>query len=363
MGMTLMISSVGSLVGQNILDMVRAGSYPLRLVGLNAVAAHPRNFECDSAYLLPWLNQITPESAAEARLLAILQQEQPDLIVPARDEDVLFWAEFGARHPAWQPRILSGPAGLAALFLDKAASLDFCLQHQLPFARSLRLKDWPEQALPFDFPVLAKPAQGYGSVGVRVLFSKDELQALRQSPAAESYLLQEWLGTGLPDPPDLALGSPLFWGYLETEQYASEVLIGPTGQVLGQFSGRHHMQQGYCVYSERHTDPACQAMVSAVSQCLIAAGWRGVLNLQYKPDHTGQWRIFELNGRITGGASSRWQLGFDTLGLLLQGWCDPGLRLPAAGSYDQVFRYPRDHGLRATDLSTLESTGQWQRSC
>lgn len=363
MGIQLMISSVGSLVGQNIVDMARAGQYPLRLVGLNAVAAHPRNFACDSAYLLPWLHEIRPDSAAEIRLLQILQQEQPDLIVPARDEDVRFWARFGERHPAWQPRILSGPASLATLFLDKSASLDFCLQHQLPFARSLRLKDWPARPLPFDFPVLAKPAQGYGSVGVRLLFSEAELQALRQSPAAGSYLLQEWLGTGQPSPPDLSLGTPLFWGYLETEQYASEVLIGPTGQVLGQFSGRHHMQQGYCVYSERHHDPACQAMVSQVSQCLIAAGWRGVLNLQYKPDRDGQWRVFELNGRITGGASSRWQLGFDTLGLLLQGWCDPTLPLPPAGAYDRVFRYPQDQGLRETDLSTLESTGQWHRSC
>jgi len=355
--LTLLISSVGSLVGQNILDLVRAGQHPVTLVGLNSEARAVRNFHCARSYLVPPL----AAAQAEARLLQILAQEQPQLILPGRDADVVFWAHFAARYPQWRQAIPLGPAHLAEILFNKALSADFCLEQGLPFARSLPLTAQSQAMTELGFPMIAKPCEGYGSVGVRILFHPRELEALSQQVAPESYLLQEWLGKR-PQPLDLSAGSPLFWAHPEREQYASELIISPTGELVGKFSGRHQMQSGYCVYSERHADPAVAALVEQVAEVFVRAGWRGVLNLQYKPNAQGQWRIFEFNGRITGGASSRWHLGFDELGCLLQAWCGLALKSATARPCDAVFRDPQDLPLWNTDLQQLQTAGQWKQS-
>jgi len=93
--MKLLITSVGSLLGQNVLDGIESRRNLVNVVGMNSIADNPRNFRCDTVYLVNNTNQ--PEFLDE--FLEIVEIEKPDLILPGRDEDCVFLADFKSKHP------------------------------------------------------------------------------------------------------------------------------------------------------------------------------------------------------------------------------------------------------------------------
>lgn len=56
--MKLLLMSVGSLVGQNILDSVENRHEKLYVIGINSVASNPRNFRCDITYLTTIISNV-----------------------------------------------------------------------------------------------------------------------------------------------------------------------------------------------------------------------------------------------------------------------------------------------------------------
>ena len=49
---TILITSVGSLVGHNILESLASRRQEWRIVGVNSLALAANNFRCDAAYLV-----------------------------------------------------------------------------------------------------------------------------------------------------------------------------------------------------------------------------------------------------------------------------------------------------------------------
>src|SRR5687767_2402758 len=97
--MELLITSVGSLVGKAILDVLEfpglSRRSPVRVIGTNSVADAANNFRCDRCYLVP--QSVTAEY--HARIRAILVEESPDLILCGRDQDALTLSQLKAQHP------------------------------------------------------------------------------------------------------------------------------------------------------------------------------------------------------------------------------------------------------------------------
>ena len=74
------ITSVGSLVGQNILDALEGRRAGIEIVGINSAADAAGNFRCDRADMAPLADR--PGEYLE-RLASILLDERPDLCCPA----------------------------------------------------------------------------------------------------------------------------------------------------------------------------------------------------------------------------------------------------------------------------------------
>src|SRR5207248_638867 len=112
----LLILSAGSLLGQNILDALEHRRRQIEVIGADAQAENGRLFRCDRAYLVP---PIEEETAFEKRLLEVIALEEPDLIIPGRDHDVLFLSQFRSRQPQWASRIPCGTYEAARIMQDK----------------------------------------------------------------------------------------------------------------------------------------------------------------------------------------------------------------------------------------------------
>ncbi len=317
----ILISSVGSLVGQNILDSLETRRDQVKVVGLNSVASNPRLFRCDIAYLVP------PIAEAEGflnRFLSILEMEKPDLILPGRDEDVVFLAHFKVDYPEFGGSIISGSAVLAEMMLDKFQSYLFAKKHNIPFAESFLYRSAEDhQGLvnfvkKVEYPIVVKPKKGFASEGIFYLTNSDQLEAWVEQK--EEVLFQEFLG-------DLdqieqhrhivKFGVPHFFQIPEENHTVAQVVYSKKGKVLRAILTKHIMIGGRAESLEVFRDAKAEAFVLFCAEKYGSLGWRGLLNLQFKKDRQGMWKLFELNPRMVGASSARVLVGFDEIGMLV----------------------------------------------
>jgi len=366
---TVLITSVGSLVGQNVLDASAPYRNQLRLLGTNSFADTVSNFRCDACFLAP---PAARANAWRAHLRALMQAEAIDLVIPGRDADVFALASWLAEEPQYLGRFLVGSLHAARAFQDKVDCAGFAAQSGLPFAPTVASgspQAVSEALALYDrfadlsaAPLIAKPRAGNGSRGVRLLLQRSDVSTLALRPG---YAIQPYL-----DPhPKLRqfvqeardIGVPLWFEIPERALYAAQVLIDPRGQLAGTFCFRAEMSGGRPSLVERDDSPDLAALARAYGQVFAAAGWRGACNVQAKRDPALGLLAIETNGRFSGGTSARSALGFDEVGMVLQQWLGIALA-PCAGSESRrVIKQLNDRVLDEAAAQQLARLGHWRK--
>lgn len=364
----ILILSVGSLLGQCVLDVLEGRRQGIKVIGLNSQAQNPCNFRCDQAYLMPLSDQ---RQAFTERFLEILALESPNLILPGRDEDVLFLAEFREAYPVHAARIPCGTPTAARIVNDKHHTWQWAQSRCLPFAESFLLTSVSRPQLPAFlnrcvYPLIAKPRNGFGSQGVCFVRCEAGIDQLARTG---DVFLQEYLGQGKQLEADFACydhqcgrNVPLFFQIPDTTQYAAQTLIGPDGRQGASFCSVNTMIMGRVEVFRQQALPGLEALLGQYTQALAAIGWRGCVNLQAKPDADGVWKAFELNLRMTGGTSSRLHFSFDELGLLLKEFY-PEFDFPVmkgAAIAGTVIRRLHDTFIPDSCVDALVRNGIWQ---
>jgi carbamoyl-phosphate synthase large subunit len=363
---TLLISSVGSLVGQNILDALEQRRQRLRIIGVNSEAGAGNNFRCDRTYLLP------PAAQAQAyrqALAGVIEAEAVDLVIPGRDADVIVLSQLRAERPEWARRLLVGTLAAAQVMDDKVASYQFAQQAGLPFAPTvssdaadarLMARQLLEQ---FGFPMIAKPRHGDGSRGIRVLTQASHLEHALQQPG---MAIQPMLDTAADLDLDLSAGLPFFWAVPETRLYGVQTLILPNGDLGPGFGFISSMVTGRCERLSPCVDADLLSIAHDFSKAMAKIGWRGPFNLQLKRDPRHGLQAIEMNGRFSGGTSARRHLGFDEVALTLNQWLH-GTHVPVlappVGINSVVNRSLSDFPVSQADHHTLQQERVWPRSC
>ena len=362
----LLLLSVGSLVGHNVLEALQGRRDRVELIGTNLLADAPGNFRCDRCYLVP----PTKAPGFGSRMHEILANEQPDLILPGRDDDVVFLAGLQAARPELAANIPCGSPAAAAVITSKLASSRFAAEHGLVFADSVLLAEAADLAAVEDlgrtagWPLIAKRPAGFGSQGVQIVTDAESAARLL---GHGTWLLQEYLDPPAELPTLLAqwqLGPPLFFQIPETSQYACQTVIAPDGAIAPLCLTLNTNILGRTEYVERVDLPELEAVGQAWARAMADAGWRGSLNLQCKRDRNGAWKIFELGGRMTGSTSARLLLGYDELGLLLGafrpelGFADLSRQAPQGA----VRRLLVDAWLPWPGVDSLQQHGYWEKS-
>jgi carbamoyl-phosphate synthase large subunit len=371
--MHLLLLSAGSLLGQNILDCLEGRRSGVRVTGINSQSANARIFRCDRVHLSPR----SDEPDFESFLIDKIEAEQPDLILPGRDEDVLHLAELSLRYPSLRVRIPGGSVEGARIMYDKGLSYQFACKYSLPFVPSLipeatapnrEIQAWASTR----YPIMAKPAQGFGSNGIRIITDETQLSALLEISRV-GLVLQELVDFGeerlqrlLSLREELAAGIPLFFQVPDTRQFAGQAIILPDGSIGGLFTSRSLMVMGRCEASEPWADPALEQVTRQYAEAIAAIGWRGMFNLQCRQDPEGQYLAHEMNGRMSGSSSARRWLGFDEIRQLVQAFAGidigPGEEAPF-DRVDSVQRSLTDYLVPADGLSALVQHGVWSNGC
>lgn len=359
----LLITSAGSLVGQNLLEGLAGRRDGLEVLGLNSEADAASNFLCDRVHLVPPM----AGPAFAPRFAELLARERPHLVVPGRDDDAVFLADWQERHPSAGIGFMVGSAAAARMLRDKRLSAQFARAAGLPFAPTLGAEDGADVVLAhsaaWGWPVLAKPRLGYASRGVVLV--GDERQ-LRVALAWPDYCVQPWLGgppalQGLRDM--LEGGMPLDWTLPGNGKTSLDGCITPAGELVALCATRHEelrLGRSERVHALPQGGPA-HRLARTFGQALAEAGWRGAFNVQLGQDASGELVAFEMNGRFTGSAATLQLLGCDFIGDALGAFLGP---LPPAAAGPPVQRVDKrlaNWPVPQEAVQQLRRTGLWQR--
>jgi carbamoyl-phosphate synthase large subunit len=340
----------------------------VRVIATSDVCDEPSLCTFDAAYLAP--NLARDPARFEGRFLEIVAREEPDLVVPCRDEDVEWLAGLRERRPELAPRLLCGVREVAAIANDKWAGHEFARAHDLPFVPSLPtggVEVSDERIAAFvdacGLPLIVKPRRGSDGRGVGIVTTRAQAQ---RAGRREGHVLQRFLG----DPGEVTAwlralaedGIPLFHTF-QGPKRSLQALIGPAGAL-------EHLVCTTNIMSGRNAravavddDPAARAIGERCAAVFAAQGWRGPLNVQCQPDRDGKLAIHEFGLRFTGASGARWLLGYDEIGAAVRAFTGVSLepRFPARDSPGVAVETLR---ARAADLEAvrmLAERGEWTR--
>ena len=360
----LIVTSVGSLVGQNVLDALNGRRDHLIIIGTNSIVEAANNFRCDKAFLVP---PAVETARYEASLRSIISEEGPDLVVPGRDDDIVILADLKAQLPDFADRFLVGNGQFARAMDDKVESYRFAKKYGLPFSPTLRSagveieNELRRMVEAYGFPLIAKPIKGNGSRGIWVVTNQQQLDNVSKEPG---FAIQPLLGVRPDLTIDTRFGLPFVWQIPENKLYATQSLIDRDGNIVDSIGFFSKMVAGKCERLERCTDPELLRITRHFAESAVTEGWLGPFNLQLKKDPAHGYQAIEMNGRFSGGTSARYYLGFDEVGKMVNLWT--GSQIVAANSRaegtDMVTKTLTDFPINNADMERMRENGLWDRS-
>lgn len=359
----LIITSIGSLVGQNILDSLHGRREHLFIIGTNSIVEAANNFRSDKTYLVPPAADTT---GYEEALQSIISKERPDLVIPGRDDDIVMLADLKNRLPAYSERFLVGSSHFARAMDDKVKSYLFARQYNLPFSPTLQSagaeieNDLQEMVETFGFPLIAKPVKGNGSRGIWIVTNERQLGNVCKEPG---FAIQPLLG----EKPDLVMdtrfGLPFVWQTPENNLFATQALVDREGNIVDLIGFVSRMVAGKCEQLRRCVDPELLRIARRFTESAVKEGWCGPFNLQLKRDPMHGFQAIEMNGRFSGGTSARYYLGFDEVGRMVNLWTDSQSVTDSSspGGTDVVMKTLTDFPIRNADMEQMRANRVWDR--
>lgn len=363
--LVVLVLSAGTQVGQNVRTTLTERRNGVTLIATSSVDNEPALFDFDAVYMAP-LTAAEPQ-AFEAALLAIMERERVDLVIPCRDDDVVFLGSLRDRRADLAPRLLCGSGGVARVLCDKWLSHEFCSQRSLPFAATMTGRDDAQRAAfvrQYGFPLLAKPRRGWSSMEVYVVHKEEQLVTML---SREEFIVQEYLGDRARVANYLSRletdGMPLFHDF-QGVKHTIQALINPDGAVEHVFCMRLTREMRRSKYVVRDDDPRALGIGVRCAQAFAAAGWRGPLNIQCGESLHGDIRIHEFSGRFTGATVDRWLLGYDEVGAAIERFC--GRRIASAHrpahAALEAFESRVGRAADPRDVETLRRERVWRRA-
>ncbi len=267
----------------------RAG-HEVHLLGAHADAAIAQSRYCAGI----WPSPPEAETAAyAANLLALLRQEQFDLLVPISDDAVAAIELVRPELEALVHVALPAPEQLA-IGADKARTMQFAAQHGVPIPDSFFPRDLREArqlAAGIDYPCVAKLPRSTGNLGVEVVHTPEAL--------VEFFTLR---------------GTPSNWPFVQ--RFVAGDLYDVTavcdqGEVAALFAFRSPIKYhlgGTPPYAYSLWD---ESLVDTATRFLRAIRWHGAVDLDFLLAPDGGYRLLELNPRLSGTTNFAFKLGVD----------------------------------------------------
>ncbi len=346
---TVGICSIGSGVGQSVIDSCHLSRLPLRTIGLGNNPLAFGLYECDDHALLP---SYYDASYVEA-LLALCETKKIDVLIPGHDDEALLLARNTDRFHDYGVAVIVAAPELISICRAKETMAESFPEVADLFVRSYTLDDARSLAAAGQaiYPLFAKPRGGYASKGISIINGPEDLEIVD-----DGVIIQEVAIPHADDPFHTSYVRNLTNGRnLQAAEISVQLLADKEGRISAQCATYNKLNNGIPIEILPYKNAQVNAAVSSLTPYLQKQGLRGPLNIQGRLTDQG-FKIFELNPRFTGITGLRAIMGFNEVAACIRHW---GLQqpLPSMNLNSRVFGI-RQTTNKAVQLSRNERVGQ-----
>jgi carbamoylphosphate synthase large subunit len=250
------------------------GAEPIWILGLGASTnAEPL---VDEHLQLPQVSQPEYPDA----LKAALRQHEIEVLLPCIDSEIAILSAARDRLAESGCEVVLAPSELVEAAEDKLLTAQYLL------ARDLRTPVTFETATAGElaFPVLAKPRNGHGSQGIRLLPDRAALQEFIAAPP-RNYCIQE---------------------YVAGAEFTVGFLYDTDGVMQDAVAMERHLEDGRTVRARVAANPDMQQFITNFGERIRGIGAVNA-QLRWNDDHGPV--VFEINARLSGSTEMRIAVG------------------------------------------------------
>ncbi len=213
------------------------------------------------------------------------------------------------------------------------------------------------------FPLISKPLEGFASNGVVFVRNWEELLPLFEE---RNNIFQEYLG----DPDTLknyfdnfTRSIPLFIQAPQIIIYSSATIISPHGEITPFLTLENYHQYGLTINCRRVDNPELEAIALRFAKAYFSEGGFGPMSIQFRQDIQGNWKAMEFNLRSNGNTFTRFLLGQDEIGIIINyalPFAGFPLYTPSTDAYScRIIKTLQTHCLPMDNINILQR-GKWE---
>ncbi|PMG94745.1 NAD-dependent epimerase/dehydratase family protein [Vibrio breoganii] len=306
----VLVTSVGGGVGQSIVDSISHLKSQYTVVGLDISEKVLSRNQCDKFYLSPRLS----EPSYLEFLLAMCKENDISILIPGNDGELELLSRNIEKFEAINVKVIVSPTRIVASSRNKYNWFkDY--SHIINIVPTALYSDYiqsPESHPEVRFPVIAKPAAGSASSGIKIFLSKEELLSeLIPDGEMENYVVQPYLMPKQDDPDYAVLNKAVNARKLvQVSEISCQIVYDQASEIIGTFISKNSLKNGVPVTIEPIVDQSICSVIEDIAEKLKAEKVIGPVNIQGRLTEQGLV-FFEMNLRFTGITGNRSQFGFN----------------------------------------------------
>lgn len=297
------ILSIGSGVGQSVIESLRLSNFQFNTIGLGNNPLAFGAYECDEMILIPSFYDNTYIDA----LYKLCIDRNIQILIPGTDDEALILSKQIDLFKQINVKIIVSEPSFMMLIRDKN-NLSKMFMNSDTFLPSYNLdevKSLLTQGL-IKFPLIAKPKNGNASNGINILLNANDLVLV-----SDNDVIQE---CAIPNKND-----PNYTQYInqlnkhrnpQISEYSFQIVLNQYGDEISRMVSFNSLKNGIPIEIIPCFNEDVWFEINKIIPELKELGARGPINIQGRLTDNGL-KCFEINARFTGMTGLRAELGFN----------------------------------------------------
>ncbi|MDX1699728.1 MAG: NAD-dependent epimerase/dehydratase family protein, partial [Melioribacteraceae bacterium] len=305
------ITSIGSGVGQSIIDSCNLSKLPIYTIGLGANPMAYGQYDCNIYDILP---SIYSKDYIDC-LLALCIKHKIDVLIPGLDDELLKIARNVDKFLNVGVTPIVGSIQMIELCRDKVEMSRVLSQFTSSFVNSYDKQSLMDEykIKNIRFPLIAKPRDGYASRGLIIINSEDDFPLID-----DNHVIQELAVPHSKDMNYIDYMNNLEKGVIsQVSEVSVQFVIGIDGRIIGKCATFNKLNNGVPIEVIPFEDSIMWEDLEKIIPYLLEIGLKGPINIQGRMTDNGpKW--FEMNARFTGITGLRAMMGFNEVEALIK---------------------------------------------
>jgi nucleoside-diphosphate-sugar epimerase len=307
------ITSIGSGVGQSVVDSCRNSQIPMEIFGLGMNPFAFGAFDCDHRLDLP---TIYSDEYVD-KLLEYCKEFNFDIVIPGLDDELILLSErinefnsLGIAVPVASPELIK-------LCRDKGLMSRELLQYSPSFIQSFSHEYIYENTDNLPYPLIAKPNSGFASRNIFAINSKKDLNKLEDFHVVQTLAIPKQGSINR----ESFLKALEEGNILQVDEISVQLLYDKNGYELGRMASCNKLQNGVPIEIIPIEDSTVWDAIDSIISHLKKLGLYGPINIQGRLTDD-EFKVFEINPRFTGITGLRSLMGFNEVEAIIKNYCN-----------------------------------------